>query len=127
MSDITHDLIEEAKAFDDTQEARAQEFQRDYERVMGRKLSARTPVTWAWLRRRMLPLWYSVCLPGRILPHLMFGELPGNTDSPELKLARAARWVAYLPIERRFELTNTRFGEIYAAGDKTPKRSMVRL
>ena len=114
MSDITRDLIEQAKAFDDTQDARAQEFQRDYERVMGRKVSARTPVTWAWLRQRMLPLWYSACLPGRILPHLVFGDL--GFDHP-----------AYIPIERRFELTNTRFGEILATLEKTPRSKMVKL
>lgn len=114
MSEITRELIEEAKVFDDTQEQRAQEFQRDYERVMGRKLAARTPVTWAWLRQRMLPQWYSTCLPGRLLPHLVFGD-------------KGIEHLGYIPIERRFELTNTRFGEVYAAGDKTPKRKMVQL
>ncbi len=120
MSDVTRELIEEAKAFDDTQEQRAREFQRDYELVMGKgavqvpKLPPRMPVTWAWLRRRMLPLWYSVCLPGRILPKLVFGDL--GTEHP-----------GYIPIERRIVLTNTKFGEILAAGDKTPKRNMVRI
>lgn len=114
MSEITSQLIEEAKAFDDTQEARAREFQRDYERVMGRKLYSHSPVTWAWLRQRMLPQWYSTCLPGRILPKLVFGDL--GFEHP-----------GYIPIERRIVLTNTRFGEILAACDKTPKRNMVRL
>lgn len=130
---LTAELIASAKQFDDDQEARAREFQRDYERVMGKgavqvpKLPPRTPVTWAWLRRRMLPLWYSSCLPGRIIPHLVFGGFPSNTDSSEVGLARLARWRGYIPIERRIVLTNTRFGEILAAGDKTPKRKMVHL
>lgn len=113
MSDVIRELIEEAKAFDDTQEQRAQEFQRDYERLMGRKLAACTPVTWAWLRKRMLPKRYSTCLPGRIMPKLVFGEQGVNHPG-------------YIPIERRMVLTNTRFGEIYAAGDTTPKHNMVQ-
>jgi len=90
--DITSRLIEEAKAFDDTQEQRAKQFQRDYERVMGRKPDA-TPVTWAWLAKRMGPLWYSTCLPGRLMPWMVFGDdwktHPG-----------------YIPIERRFTLAD---------------------
>lgn len=129
---LTAELIASAKQFDDDQEARAREFQRDYERVMGKgavqvpKLPPRTPVTWRWLSERAEPLLYSTCLPGRIMPGLIFGELPDKSSEKTL-LDRIERWAGYIPIERRIVLTNIRFGEILAAGDKTPKRKMVQL
>lgn len=117
---LTAELIASAKQFDDDQEARAKEFQRDYERVMGKgavqvpKLPPRVPVTWRWLSERAEPLLYSTCLPGRIMPGLIFGD-------------KGIEHPGYIPIERRMVLTNTRFGEILAAGDKTPKRNLVRI
>jgi hypothetical protein len=113
-AEVTEELIAAAEKFDDNQAARAVEFERMYERVMGRKLvRKRDPVTWAWLRPYMLPKWYSCCLPGRIMPALVFGE---NWE----------KHPGYIPIERRFVLANTRFAEIYSAGDKTPRRDMVQ-
>jgi hypothetical protein len=114
LSEVSRDLIDNAIAFDDDQAARAKEFELQYERVMGKKLQIRDPVSWAWLRKRMEPLRYSTCLPGRIMPRLVFGDV-------------GIKHSGYIPIERRFVLTNTRFGEILAAGDKTPKRNMVEL
>ena len=121
------ELIDEAKAFDDSQEARAKEFELQYERVMGRKLHQRDPVTWAWLRKQLAPWRWSCSFPGKMMPWMMFGDLPCKTDAPHVALSKTERWAGYIPIERRMVLADARFVEILSAGDKTPRRNMVEV
>lgn len=114
MDDIKKELVASAVSFDQEQMLRSKEFEEAYQKFLAGDRRPKEPVTWRWLRERMTPKLYGCTLPGRILPGLFFGddweEHPG-----------------YVPIERRFVLTNTAFGEIYTAGDKTPRRNMVQI
>lgn len=113
-AEITSELIAAAEKFDDDQAARAREFEREYERVMGKKLNPRTPITRKWFNKRANAWRHSACLPGRTMPNLVFGD-------------KGIEHSGYIAIDRRFVLTNTVFGEVLARLDKIPRHNMVRV
>ena len=114
LGELRQSLVNGAKSFDDDQRQRAKEFQLQVQRAFAKQPRPRLPVTWRWVMRQLEPYMFSSALPGRQLPHLLFGE-------------DYAKHPGYIPIERRIVLTHHRFNEIYSAGVTTPLRNMVQV
>lgn len=85
------DLIEAARAHDAEQAKRAIEFQAQVDKAFGRKPRQRDPITWAELRKHLSGYLYSTCLPGRIMPALLWGN---DYESHS----------RYVPIEKRLAM-----------------------
>lgn len=83
---LVADTAKRAAAHDAEQAQRAREFE-DQVRHTFRK--TRIPITREWLEKRKEGWMHSTCVPGRILPWMLFGA--NYEHSP-----------GYVPIERRF-------------------------
>jgi hypothetical protein len=114
MDDIKKELVASALSFDQEQMLRSKEFEAAYQQFLAGNRKPRTPITRKQLDRHQEQYFYGCVLPGRIMPGLYFGD--GWADH-----------AGYVPIDRRFVLTSTAFGEIFTAGDKTPRRKMVQV
>lgn len=91
---VTGDAEEQAKRTAEFQLQVEKHFSRPVVEEMLRKLR-KTPITAAWLKKQQEHWMFSTCIPGRILPWMLFGENWKTNPS-------------YVPIARRLVVVNPR-------------------